>query len=246
MKRILLVLAIAAGAAAAAAQDDEPPPPPPWASEAGLSYVQTGGNTDTQTVGLAAQLVHTGRWSAEASGSLLRTESADTVTAKKWTGLLRGTRLVRPRLRVLAQASFVRDLFSGIEREVAFDGGVEVELLDGPRHTLASRLSVAGTNEHRIAPAGDRAFVGLRAGGTYRLAIGDGSELVAEASYLRGLDEPSASRARTTVSATSSLGRLLALKVAHKLVWLQSPVPGKKATDTELVASIVARWPPAD
>src|SRR5687767_186973 len=75
------------------AQSASPPPPPEWSGEAGLSYVQTGGNTDTQTVGLSAKgLRQTRQWKAEARGAFLRTESADLVTAKKWTALGRGDR----------------------------------------------------------------------------------------------------------------------------------------------------------
>jgi putative salt-induced outer membrane protein YdiY len=241
--RILGTLIVVLAAAASPAQEPPSSPSTGWQGEAGLSYVQTGGNSDTQTFGVAGKLLHTGKWSGEASGSLLRTESDDEVTAKKWNGLLRGTRLVRPRLRVLAQTTFLRDLFAGIERETAFDGGVQVELLGGERETLSASLSLAAAHEDRIAPAADRTFLGMRTGVSWRRALGSGSEILAEGNYLRGLDDPRASRAQTSLAVTSSIARVFALKVAHRLLWLQSPVPGKKAADTELVASLVARWP---
>lgn len=227
------------------AQTPAPSPPPEWSGEAGLSYVQTGGNTDTQTVGLSAKgLRQTRQWKAEARGAFLRTESADLVTAKKWTALGRGDRSLTERLSAYGQTTFLRDLFAGIERENAFDAGALLKLLLGPRHTLSTTAGLAYTTESRIAPAEDRSFLGSRFGAAYRLKIREGSEAGADADYLLAFGDPGASRAHTALTLTSALGRVLALRVSHQLSYVREPVPGKKKTDTELLASIVARWPP--
>jgi hypothetical protein len=201
-----------------------------WSGEAGLSYVQTGGNTETQTVGAAARLTHDGaRWKTEAQAGFLRGEAADTVTAKKWTAIGKAARAFDERLSAFGQTSYRRDLFAGIERE---------NLLDATG-------TASFTDESRIAPADDRSFVGGRLGAAYRWKLRPSSELAVDADYLQGLNDADASRAKTAVSVTSALARILALKLTHKLEWVKEPVPGKRRTDTELLASIVARWPPA-
>src|SRR5688572_8689567 len=56
----LLFLFGSAPAAPAGAQAPAPPPPPLWDVQVGASYVGTGGNTETSTVG--ADFAMNGRW----------------------------------------------------------------------------------------------------------------------------------------------------------------------------------------
>jgi putative salt-induced outer membrane protein YdiY len=242
---VLVSCCLMAAAAGARAQDAAASPPPVWTGEAGLSYVQTGGNTQTQTIGTSARLTHEGGvWKAEAQAAFLRAEASDEVTAKKWTALAKGSRALGDRLGAYGQTTFLRDVFAGIERENAFDLGGILKVLSGPRQVLDATATVAFTDESRLG-AEDRSFLGGRLGAAYKLKLAQASELAVEADYLQGFSDADASRARTAVSITSALGRILALKVTHKLAWVKEPVPGKDGTDTELLASIVARWPPA-
>lgn len=220
-------------------------PPPPWSGDAGLSYVQTGGNSETKTVGLAAKGVRENApWRFESRAAFLRTESTDLVTAKKWAALLRGERALGPRLSAFAQTTWLRDIFAGIKRESAVDAGALYKLLTGPRHLLSTSAALAFTDESRLPPAADRRFAGSRVGVAYRLKFGARAELGADGDYLLPFGDFGQSRAHSALTLTSTMSRALALKLSHQLSYVKEPVPGKKNTDTELLASIVARWPP--
>lgn len=240
----LAALAVLCATPALAQAPPASPPPPPLAAEAGLSYVQTGGNSDTQTVGLAVQALRWDpKWRVLGRAAFLRNEADDVVSAKKWSALLRGERALTERLAAYAESTFLRDVFAGIERENALDLGAAYDAVKDDRHLLVASLALAFTDESRTAPAEDRSFGGLRPGVGYRLKLRAG-ELLAAADWLQAFGDTGASRGRVNVAVASALSRLLALKVSHQLAYVKEPVPGKKKTDRELLASIVARWPP--
>jgi putative salt-induced outer membrane protein YdiY len=215
-----------------------------WSGEAGLSYVQTGGNSEAQTLGLSLQGLHQREpWKLLARAGVLRSETAEVLSVEKWAALLRADRTIRARLSAFAQTSYLRDLFAGIERENAVDAGLLYELVKTDRHALAASAALAYTDESRTAPGEDRSFAGTRAGLSYGLKLRAG-ELGAHADYLFSLGDSGGSRARTGLTLTSALSRFLAVRISHQLGYVREPVPGKEKTDTELLASIVARWPP--
>ena len=75
---------------AACRRRPRPPPPPRWERKAELSLVSTGGNTDTQTLGLGASVIfRPGKWTTEARTAFVQSETDDIQTAKSLTADVR-------------------------------------------------------------------------------------------------------------------------------------------------------------
>ena len=71
-----LVLAIALEAPQAAAPKQDPPPPPRLEGSAELSFVSTGGNSETQSLGLGGAIIwRPDPWNTQAKLSFVRSEA---------------------------------------------------------------------------------------------------------------------------------------------------------------------------
>ncbi len=219
-----------------------PAPPPPWSGEASLSYVQTTGNSESQSFGAGLKLLYqSAPWKAEFTSAFIRTEADGAETARRFSGALRGERAFGDHLAAYAQGSYLRNLFAGIRgQEIAEAGGL-YKFLTGPQHLLAASAGLAYTREQRTPPADDRSFLGASVGLSYHWKLSPTSEFAEELNYLPNFKDASDWRSNATTSLTASVTKVLAVKLAHQLSYMRSPVPGKKRTDTTLLASIVAK-----
>jgi hypothetical protein len=76
-----------------------PPPPPRWVRSAEVSLVSTGGNSDTETLGLGGAITwRPAPWLTEARVSFVRSETAGVETARSLAANLRQSRAITPRL----------------------------------------------------------------------------------------------------------------------------------------------------
>ena len=129
----------------------------------------------------------------------------------------------------------------GIEgQEIAEAGGI-YKLLTGPRHSLSVSAGFAYTWEQRLIPP-DLNFAGASAGFAYGWKISPTAEFTEEFNYLYDFEDSSDWRVNNAVSVSASITKVLALKLSHQLVYLNSPVPGKKSTDTTVLATLVAKF----
>ena len=105
-------------------------PPPRWERKAELSLVETGGNTDTQTLGLGASVVFRPEgWTTDARVAFVRSEAAGLETAKSLVADLRQARALTPRVELFGRYGYLGDRFAGIEHRHTGDGGVGYKLL---------------------------------------------------------------------------------------------------------------------
>ncbi|HET7295267.1 MAG TPA: DUF481 domain-containing protein [Vicinamibacteria bacterium] len=222
----------------------EPPPPPVWSGEAGLSYVQTAGNSDASTFGAVFKLLRQkDPWKVAFATAFVRTETSDVKSAEKFDALLRGERALGPRFALYSQGSYLRDVFAGIDGQEILEAGGLYKLAAGPKHFLAVSASLAYTAEQRSEPSPDRNFLGGRAGLAYKFQISPSAEFAEDVSYLQSFEESSDGRVAHRATLTANMNKVFALKLGHELLYLRDPVPGKKSTDNTILASIVAKWP---
>jgi hypothetical protein len=110
---------------------------PVWQLESELSFVATSGNTDTQTIGTASDLVHrTERWQTTARASFVRSIADGLESARALLFEARPGRKLTPRLTVFARGGFRRDRFAGLDQRVSMGSGLAYNLLDRPDRTL--------------------------------------------------------------------------------------------------------------
>ena len=90
-----------------------PTPPPLWSGKGELSFVATSGNSDTQTIGTAAEVEYRpGVWAVLFKSAFVRSEADGEEKARSLTATLRGSRLLSPRLEVFARGDYLKNPFA--------------------------------------------------------------------------------------------------------------------------------------
>ncbi len=223
---------------------DAPPAPPVWSGEAGLSYVQTTGNSQNSTIGAGLKLQRLKEsWKLNLASAFIRAETEDVKSAEKLTGLVRLERALGARKAVYGQGDYLRDTFAGVDGQETFEAGGLYKFAVGPTHFFSLSAALAYTMEQRTDPSPDRDFAGGRAALAYKWQLSPSAEFTEDLSYLQSFEESSDSRIAHRAALTANINKIFALKLAHELLYYRDPVPGKKGTDNTILASIVARWP---
>ncbi len=130
LRTILALWLVACGAALA--QDAPPcpcpePPPPPdpiWFGKVNFSFLSTSGNTDTTSIGGAAEVNYNPKpFLFTLKGAYLYSQTDGLVTAESSAASMRGNYDITPRFYVFAGAGYLRNTFSGIDSLWSVDGG---------------------------------------------------------------------------------------------------------------------------
>ena len=217
-------------------------PPPRWERKAEVSFVGTGGNTQTQSAGLGASLVYRpGLWTTEAKSNFVRSEANSLETARSFTADLRQGRTITPRVDVFGRYGFLANKFAGIDARSTVDGGVGYKLLMGPLHTLRVDGGLGYSREDRVTDA-DLSFALANFGSAYKWQIARTADLTDSALYTRSLEEGEDWRFNNTIALTAALASIFSLKASHELKHANAPVPGFEATDTLMSVALVAKW----
>jgi putative salt-induced outer membrane protein len=219
-----------------------PPPPPRWERKAELSFVSTGGNTDTQTLGLGASVVfRPPKWTTEARTSFVRGEAADVETAKSWVVDFREARALSARAEVFGRYGYLMDPFAGIDHRNTVDGGLGYKLLVGPVHTLRVDGGLGYTDEGRVTGE-SQSYALVNIGGAYKWQISQTADISDSAILTESLENHDAWRFTNALAVSAAMTRVLSLKLSHDVKFNNSPVPGFEKTDRVTSAAIVAKF----
>jgi putative salt-induced outer membrane protein len=242
MKTLFCTLVLAGTAAHASAQTPPAEPPPRWERKAEVSLVATGGNTDTQTVGLGGSLVwRPDPWTTEARAAFVRSEANDIETAESFTAELRQGRSLTPRLDVFGRFGYLANEFAGIDSRWSLDGGVGYKLLTTAPHTLRVDAGVGYTDERRVSGE-DLSFALGNLGASYKWQISPRADLTDAALFTLSLEEGDDWRFANSIALTAAINSVFSLKAAHELKHLNAPVPGFEKTDTLVSVALVAKF----
>jgi len=219
-----------------------PPPPPRWERKAELSLVSTGGNTDTQTLGLGASVVfRPDKWTTEGRTSFVRSEAADVETAKSWVIDFREARALSTRTEAFGRYGYLMDRFAGIDHRNTVDGGLGYKLLVGPVHTLRVDGGLGYTSEGRVT--GDsQSFALVNLGSAYKWQISKTADIADSAILTESLKSHDAWRFTNAFAVSAAMTSVLSLKLSHDVKFNNSPVPGFEKTDRVTAAAIVAKF----
>ena len=236
---VLLLIPTLAAAQTGPAADT---PPPRWERKAELSLVQTGGNTETQTLGLGASAIfRPGRWTTEARTAFVRSETSDIETARSFIADLRESFALTPRVELFGRYGYVADPFAGIDHRSTVDGGAGYRLLAGPVHTLRADAGLGYTTESRTVGE-DVSFALANFGAAYRWQISTAADLTNSAILTASLEEGDAWRFVNAFALTAAVSRIFSLKLSHDLKFNNAPVPGFEKADRLTSVAIVATF----
>lgn len=229
--------AVADDAAAAA---EESADGPAWSGQVGLSYLATGGNSDTETLGLDLEAARRpAPWGLELSLQFHRAEQDGDKTAERYHAGLRGTRTLSERWQAFVGLSAEQDEFAGIDLRGVVEAGAGYKVLFGPRHNLKLDFALTWTDEQRLAPEADDSWIGALAGLDYELAISDSASLSQRLRYYPNFDASSDWRLDSLTALTAALKQRLALRLSQELRYRNRPLGDNDDTDSTTKASLV-------
>ena len=227
------------GAGIAAQYGVAPEPSTAWDASSEVSLVATGGNTSTQTLGLAGALGHrTDTASTRAAVAFLTSEAAGVTNARSLAMQARHGIRVSERLELFGRGAYARDRFAGIDSRATADAGASYTTSLPPRHALTAEGSMGFTIEQRLDTT-DLAFATATGALEYAWTIVPGSEFTQGVSLSADLESAGNWRGTGTTAVSVSLTRVLSFKASHAIEFRHRPVTGFGSLDMRTAAALV-------
>lgn len=210
--------------------------------KAELSYVSTGGNASTQTIGTGGEaVVSPGQWRLEARSSYLRTRTNGQTRSRRLTGQLRAARGVGEHAELFARGTYLRNTFAGIDNSVDGAAGVTALLIRGEPQRLSFDSGFGYIGEDRTR--GQGRYVGtFDMGLRHQWEFSRRNRISNDASLKTDVDRTSDWRVTHVAALQAALNAVLALKLSHEINYRNEPVPGFNRADTVAAAAIVATF----
>ena len=221
----------------------EPPPPPDrWSGKGELSYVATGGNTDTNTAKLAGEIeFKPSRWALLARAAFLNSTTETGDRNQRVDGLLRASRGLTSRIDAFAQIVYLENTFAGISSSFYPLAGLSYDVFTSPTHVLTARVGLGYGQESRVLTP-DRTFPTADSEIGYRWRLSKTAEFQQDTTFTTNMSRGRDWRAGSVTALTAALNALLSLKVSHVASYLNAPVEGFGGLDTVSSAAIVATF----
>jgi putative salt-induced outer membrane protein len=218
------------------------PPPPRWERSAELSFVGTGGNTDTQTLGAGASLVwRPGRWTTRGRAAYVRSVTSTAVTAESLVAEIRQSRALSTRADTFARLEYLVDRFAGIDNRLTVDAGLGWLLLQTGPHSVKVDAGFGGTREFRLTGE-TQAFASASTTAIYSWKLSPSTALNEQATLSADVTSLSNWRLQNALNTTAAMTRLFSVRISHELKRTNRPVEGFLKTDTVLSVALVARF----
>ena len=213
-----------------------------WSTRFEVSYVNTSGNTRTQT--FSGKVEVKGEKGADrflASAGFLNARDEGEDKANRLTSEMRYEHVFSGRLFGFIGAGYLRDTFAGYEHRISAGPGLGVDLLKGEVHTVKGLLSSeyvyesfataeAGSDDFTTAKLGVNYGWMIRKDIAYALAVNSSLSLKdTEKCYLNA-----ETSLNVAVSKTISIGMSYALRYQNLV-----PAPGIEHADTSFLTSLI-------
>jgi putative salt-induced outer membrane protein YdiY len=145
---------------------------------AGAGFVDTGGNTDVNSLRLDGEVVMRARENRYTfSGAVNRAEDRGVETARNWTSSARYDRFLTERLFLNANTIFTSDAFRALDLRTALGLGVGYQVADTPMVKLSVDAGFGYVNEN-FETAPDDSYGALREAGKLDVFVAGGERVV--------------------------------------------------------------------
>ena len=218
-------------------------PEPWWSGSAGLSFLATGGNTDTQTLGVELSAERRpAPWGLSVEARFDRAEEDDVRTAERYLLGFRGTRAICDRWDFFAGLKGEQDEFAGLDQRLLVEIGGAFKAISKPKHTLVGEIGLTWTDENRIAPAEDEDSIGALLGFTDTWKLSETSILEERLIFYPNFDDSDDWRIDYQIGLTAALTDRLAVKLGYELRYRNQPILGAEKDDSTTKVSLVASF----
>ncbi|EDP76413.1 Putative salt-induced outer membrane protein-like protein [Hydrogenivirga sp. 128-5-R1-1] len=211
-----------------------------WSAHIELSYVNTSGNTNTQTLSEKLEI----KWEGEANrfflkNSALYATQEDKETANRIDVSGRWERLITERFFGFLTTGYERDKFSGYTYKWNGGPGVGYDLLKTERHELKTLLSVL-YYYNRIEDDGIDNYTTFKAEVYYRWSILENLKLKEDINYIANLSDTKTYFVNSDASLEVKVNEHISLGVGYKVAYQNKPPsPDVKRTDTTFSTSLI-------
>ncbi len=207
----------------------------PLKGEAELGFVNTSGNSDTQSINAKFGLSkETENWLHKANLSFLKNEADDETTAEKYNLALQSDRKLDERSFLFIIGNYEEDEFSGFDYQTSVGVGYGYHVILSEEHKLTLEIG-PGYRVSAVEDDKDEKETTLRLGELYAWKISETAEFN---QYLtvEGGDENTITKAGLSIKST--LTGTLSLRVGIDVKHTDEVPDGVDKTDTETFATI--------
>lgn len=209
--------------------------------EAELGFVNTSGNSETQTINAKLKLMKdTEEWAHQATAAVLSNSSEDSATgedsttAERYNLGLQSDKKLDERSSLYALATYEDDRFSGFEFQATLGLGYGYKVVNNDIRTLTLEIG-PGYRVNSIKGEDDEKEVTLRLGEVYAWKFSENSEFNQYLTVEGGSDN---TISNLGFSVKANMTNTLALKVGVELKHTDEVPAGREDTDTETYANI--------
>jgi len=232
MKRIvssILMLHLVAVFAAQARADE---PPPPWKGSMELSYLQTSGNTSSQTFSGGLKIERNLSFAKlTLEGGALYGKKEDVTSDESWFGSLKYDQNLTDRFYLFLLDKTERDTLKGIEFRYTHQGGLGYYLIKTEGDSLKLEAGGGYIHEDQVDPFPDRGFPNARAFAGYTHNFSKTSRFDEWVEYLPDLNKTKDYVINEETALITNLKGNLALKVSFDVAFDNLPPPGFQKSD---------------
>ena len=243
MKRLLLVfgvICVVSVTPAIAQETQEKEKEPAWNGSLGLSWVATGGNTDTSSAGLDFAIKRKPEpWGLEFAARGNKAQDSGVTTAENYFAEGRVSRALGKRWDAFGGLQWSKDPFAGFDSQTVVSAGGTYRAVESERHHLTFDMGLAYTWEDQISPVAEVAFGGGIFGLAWEWQLGENSKLTERLMYYPNLDDSANWRATSVTAIEAAINSWLALRFGYDLRYRNEPIGDADNTDTTSTASVV-------
>jgi putative salt-induced outer membrane protein YdiY len=215
---------------------------PLFEGRAEFSFISTGGNASTETLGFSAEAIkRTLRTTTTGRTSFVRTSNDDIENARSLNLLLRHSVKLSDRIETFSRGGYFRDLFSGVAHRINADAGFSYVTRQPPQRTLKIDFGVGATREVRLFDA-NQSVLNATIGGSFRARLSPAAEITAESQGVADFAHISNWRVANDLALSTGIGSILSARLSYSLRYANQPVPGFRRTDRTVSAALVFRY----
>lgn len=235
MRNTILASSLLLLSSAALAADDAPASP--WSGSAELGFINTSGNTDTQSTNGGFALKHKGeKWDKAVKISALTSKENNTTSKEKYNGEVKFDRNFSERSYLVINGTQERDRFNGFEYQTTASVGYGYRAIKEEDMNLALEAA-PGYSRDKQKESGDISEDAiLRLGLNFDWAITDGVSFIEEFTADIGEDN---STYKSETGLKSKIIGALATKITYKVKYVEEVPDENKNTDRELAITFV-------
>lgn len=207
----------------------------PWSGSVALGYVAVGGNSDSETVNFRGELKYDrDRWHHILTASAVGASQDDETTAEAYRAAFTTQYDLSERIFLFGTADYVKDKFSGYDRQISETAGIGWRALRTASHQLDLSIG-AGARQSKLRDGSSENEAVGRAGAKYAWQISE------TASFGQSLDVVSGSENTVLESQTELKAAIvgnLAMALGYNIKRNTSVPPGSRNTDTLATVSL--------